>query len=70
MDLINISHIVQAIIFAAIGMGVFAFGFWLFDKMTPFSLWKELLEDENTALGIVIGSMSIALSIIIAAAIH
>ena len=70
MDLINISHIVQAIIFAAIGMGVFAFGFWLFDKMTPFSLRKELLEDENTALGIVIGSMSIALSIIIAAAIH
>lgn len=70
MDLINISHIAQAIIFAAIGMGVFAFGFWLFDKMTPFSLWKELLEDENTALGIVIGSMSIALSIIIAAAIH
>ncbi|MDH3530597.1 MAG: DUF350 domain-containing protein, partial [Acidobacteriota bacterium] len=34
----------------------------------PFSIRKEIEEDQNTALGIVIGSMLISIAIIIAAA--
>ena len=34
------------------------------------SLWKELLEDHNTAIGVLMGSVAIALAIIIAAAVH
>ncbi len=70
MNLINVSHILSAVIFAVIGLLVFGIGFWVLDKVTPFSLKKELLEDENVALGIVIGATSIGISIIIAAAIH
>jgi uncharacterized membrane protein YjfL (UPF0719 family) len=35
-----------------------------------FNVHKEIEEDHNTALGIVIGSIMIGLAIIIAAAIH
>ena len=39
-------------------------------SITPGSLWKELLEDQNTALGNLMAGIAIALAIIIAAAIH
>ena len=39
-------------------------------KVLPFSLRKEIEIDQNTALGIVLGSLILGISIIIAAAIH
>ena len=42
----------------------------LFDRITPGSLWKELLEDQNTAIGVLMGCVAIAIAIIIAAAVH
>jgi uncharacterized membrane protein YjfL (UPF0719 family) len=59
-----------AIIFAVIGVVLFVLAFMLFDKLTPGSLWKELIEDQNTALGVLMGAVAIALAIIIAAAVH
>ncbi|HEX4509710.1 MAG TPA: DUF350 domain-containing protein, partial [Burkholderiaceae bacterium] len=40
------------------------------DKITPYNLWKEIVEDKNIALGIVVGAMFIAIGLIVAAAIH
>jgi uncharacterized membrane protein YjfL (UPF0719 family) len=40
------------------------------ERILPFNLDKELAEDQNTAVGILIGSIMIGLAIIIAAAIH
>lgn len=59
-----------AILFAAIGVVLFIVAFLLFDKLTPGSLWKEIIEDQNTALGVLMGAVAIALAIIIAAAVH
>jgi putative membrane protein len=42
----------------------------LIDKLTPFHLWKEIVQDKNVALAILLGAMSIGLCIIIAAAVH
>lgn len=61
--------IVQSVAFVAIGLVVFAIAFWLITKIAPFSIRKEIEEDQNTALGIVIGAVIIGLAIIIAAAI-
>jgi hypothetical protein len=33
-------------------------------------LWKEIVEDKNTALAILVGAMSLGMCIIIASAIH
>jgi uncharacterized membrane protein YjfL (UPF0719 family) len=43
---------------------------WLANRLAPFSLRKELEEDQNTAVAIIIGAIMIGISIIIAAAIH
>ena len=60
----------QAIIFSLIGIAFFALAFFLITKVAPFSVRKEIEEDQNTALAIVIGSVILGLSWIIAAAIH
>jgi len=61
---------VAAVLFAIIGVVLFIVAFMVFDKLTPGSLWKELIEDQNTAIGVLMGAVAIALAIIIAAAVH
>jgi uncharacterized membrane protein YjfL (UPF0719 family) len=62
-------NILAAVIFALLGVVLFILAFMIFDRVTPGSLWKELLEDQNTALGILMGCVAIAIAIIIAAAV-
>jgi uncharacterized membrane protein YjfL (UPF0719 family) len=62
--------IVASLIFVGIGVVVFLLAFLLITKITPFSIRKEIEEDQSTSLAIVIASVMIGLSIIIAAAIH
>ena len=62
--------LVTTLIFVVIGLIMFGIAYLIFDKITPFSVRKEIEEDQNTALGIVIGAIMIAISIIIAAAIQ
>jgi uncharacterized membrane protein YjfL (UPF0719 family) len=57
-------------IFAAIGLVVFAIAFGIIVKMSPFSVRKEIEEDQNIALGIIMAGVFIGISIIIASAIH
>lgn len=63
-------NLLGAIVFAAIGVAVFLLVFWIIVKVTPFSLRKEIEEDQNVSLAIIIGSVMIGIAIIIAAAIH
>ncbi|MDX1519060.1 MAG: DUF350 domain-containing protein [Gammaproteobacteria bacterium] len=62
--------IVSTIVYSVIGVIIFILAFILLDKLTPYSIHKEIEEDQNTALGIIIGATLIALAIIISAAIH
>jgi uncharacterized membrane protein YjfL (UPF0719 family) len=62
--------VVQSLLFALIGVVVFAVTFAVIVKVLPFSVRKEIEVDQNTSLGILLGSVILGLSIIIAAAIH
>ncbi|HEY5962083.1 MAG TPA: DUF350 domain-containing protein [Polyangiaceae bacterium] len=62
--------LLASVIYSLLGMAVFAVGFFILRWVLPFSIRKELEEDQNVSLGIVIGSAIIGLAIIIAAAIH
>jgi uncharacterized membrane protein YjfL (UPF0719 family) len=62
--------IVASIVFSAIGLGVFCVGYALVKRLFPFDVNREIEEDQNTALAILIGSFILGLAIIIAAAIH
>lgn len=59
-----------SILFALIGVVIFWLSFVIIDKITPYNLWEELVEKQNVALGVVVASMSLGISIIVAAAIH
>ena len=60
---------VDTAVFAAIGLAVFGLAFWLIVKIAPFSVKKEIEDDQNTALAIIIAGVLIGISLIIAAAI-
>jgi len=62
--------LVSSIVFSTIGLVFFAIAFAILQKVLPFSIRKEIEEDQNTALGIVLGSIFIAIAMIVSAAIH
>lgn len=71
MDFQALLHnLVNAAVFAAIGIILFVVAFVIMDKVTPYHLWKEIVQEHNMALAILIGAMSIGICIIIAAAVH
>jgi len=59
-----------SILYAVIGVLVFWISFVIVDKVTPYRLWDEICEKRNVALAIVVGSVAIAIGLIVAAAIH
>ncbi|MDP3618750.1 MAG: DUF350 domain-containing protein [Ramlibacter sp.] len=59
-----------SILYALIGVAIFWLTFIIIDKITPYDLWKELVDKQNVALGIVVGAMALGISIIVAAAVH
>ena len=62
--------IVAALIYTTVGLVMFAIAFWIINKAVPFSIRKEIEDDQNTALGIVIGSVIIGIALIVSAAVH
>ena len=59
-----------SMIFALMGVVIFWLCFVIIDKLTPYDLWAEIVEHKNVALAIVVGSMCIAIGLIISAAVH
>ena len=62
--------IVQTLAFTLVGLLLFALAFWIMGKVTPFSIRKEIEEDQNVALGIVIAAVIIGIALIVSAAVH
>ena len=67
---INLKYVVNALLFSGIGLVVLWGAFIAFDKLTPGNLWKEIVEEHNMALAVVVGAMTIAIATIIASAVH
>jgi putative membrane protein len=64
-----IEVLITTLIFVVIGLVVFAIAFLIMNLVTPFSIRKEIEEDHNTALAVVIGAMIIGIAMIVSAAI-
>jgi putative membrane protein len=64
-----VKAVIASLVYSFIGIVMFGVSFLVIKLVTPFSLRKEIEEDQNTALAIMIGSVILGLSIIIAAAI-
>ena len=68
--MIEMKFIIGAGIFSLLGIFMLIIGFVIIDKLTPYSLWKEIVEHKNMALAVLIGSAILGISNIIASAIH
>jgi len=58
------------LVFSLVGIILFALAFFIIVKIAPFSTRKEIEEDQNTALAILIGSVIIGIAVIVASAVH
>ncbi len=62
--------LLTALIFCVLGLAILGLVWAFLVKILPFSLRKEMEVDQNIALGIVLGSLILGISLIIAASIH
>ena len=69
-DWLHPGVVLGTVLYAVIGVLVLWLAFLIIDRITPYDLWKEICENRNNALAIVVAGMFIALGLIVAAAIH
>lgn len=71
MDWTKLTHqLVTMVVAVGVGLAFFAAAFFIISRVVPFSLRKEIEEDQNTALGVIVGAVILGIAVIIAAAIH
>ncbi len=63
-------HLVSTLAFSAVGLALFLAAFLCIVKIAPFSIRKEIEEDQNLALGVIIAAIIIGLAMIVAAAVQ
>jgi uncharacterized membrane protein YjfL (UPF0719 family) len=64
-----VNDILAVVIYSLLGIVILALSLVILDRLTPGTLWKELIEEHNTALAILMGAVVIAFGIVISAAI-
>ena len=62
--------VVDAVLYSALGTVVLLVAFAAIERILPFSLRKEVAEDQNVALGIILGAFILGVSLIISSAIR
>ncbi len=70
MSVVNWGIVLNSVIFAVLGVVIYGVVFYLLDHLTPYHLWREINEKQNSALAILVGALAIGIAIIVAAAIH
>ncbi|MBI5595087.1 MAG: DUF350 domain-containing protein [Elusimicrobia bacterium] len=68
-NILDPMHLAAAVIYSLAGAVILAGVFAVVDKLTPYDLWRELIEKQNRALATVVGAFALALGLIIAASI-
>jgi uncharacterized membrane protein YjfL (UPF0719 family) len=62
--------VLTTLVFSLVGIVLFALAFFIIVKLAPFSTRKEIEDDQNVALAILIGSVIIGIAMIVASAVH
>jgi putative membrane protein len=70
MEYLSLKALTASIVYSLLGIAILVLSFYLFDRLTPKTLWKEIIEEHNTALAIVAAAFMLAVALIISAAIH
>ena len=67
---LSLLEIISTIIYGLIGIGLCILGYFSFDRLAGLDLRRELVEDQNTSLGIMLAGVFIGIAIVVSAAIQ
>lgn len=70
MEIFNPAYLFNSLLYSFLGVFVFWVCFLIIDKLTPYNLWKEIVEEKNMSLAIVVAAMCLGIAVIVASAIH
>lgn len=62
--------VLASLIYSVLGIVILVISFYVIEKLTPENIWKEIIQNKNTAVGLIAGAYILAIAIIIASAIH
>jgi uncharacterized membrane protein YjfL (UPF0719 family) len=62
--------LIGSFVYSLLGVVFVVAAFIIIDKLTPYDLWKELIEERNQPLATVVAALTIAIAIIVASAMH
>lgn len=60
-----LTAILQTVVFGFLGIALLVIGFALFDALSPYDLERELVEQKNVALAIVVAAAILAIGAIV-----
>ena len=63
-------NVISTSVFTLVGLIFFGLALWVVEWITPFSIQKEITKEKNVAMGIIVGSLLIAIALIVSAAAH
>ncbi|HTJ50863.1 MAG TPA: DUF350 domain-containing protein [Cyclobacteriaceae bacterium] len=63
-------YVIASIVYSCVGIAILGISFWIFEKVTPENLWKEIIDEHNVALAVVSAAFMLSIAIIIASAIN
>lgn len=66
---IHLSQVISTIFYSFLGLGLFIACFYIAEKFTRFSIHKEIIDEHNSAMAIVIAAFLIAMGLILSAVI-
>ena len=66
---LKISQVVSTVVYGLLGFLLFLVSLWIIEMLTPFSIRKEIIEEHNTSLAILLGAFYIAMGLIVSAVV-
>ncbi len=70
MSELGLNYILSTMVYSILGFVLFIAALYIIEKITRFSVSEKVVSEGNVAVGIVVGSIIIAMGIIISSAIH
>ena len=70
MENLHLHPLLASVVYSLVGVGLLVACYYVFEKLTPGTLRKEILEDQNTALAILGAAFMLSVALIISSAIH
>jgi len=70
MEYLKPAALVGSLVYSVLGILMVVVAFIVIDKLTPYDLWKQLIEERNQPLATVVAAFCLSIAIIVAAAIH